>query len=156
MPKIGLLPKAILAEVLAACVGLVHLYIPKQLAPILLHGLTDPVVHEPSGLLGYAYLLRKLYGANAFLACCEEVNGDEPFSKRELGLPKKGSGLDGEILLAGGAAIPLSVLEAVNLLVATVWAEIAIQEPNGLEIGSALLLSRESVYECSKVFECHA
>src|SRR5271166_2057831 len=64
-----------------------------------------PMKHEPCRLLRDADLLGKLHGTDALSRCNEQVHGIEPFVQRNVRPLENRACTDGEIQLAGIAAI---------------------------------------------------
>jgi hypothetical protein len=92
------------------------------------------MVHEPRSLLSDAYLLGELNGRNSLPAGGKKIYRNEPLPQRDFALAKNCARFNGEILFAGCAAIPLSIIEAVDCRESAVWAVIAIPKPDALEV----------------------
>jgi hypothetical protein len=98
------------------------------------------MVHEPSGFLRHADMLRKLDGRNALAAIGQQINRNEPFANWKFAFAKHRARFDGEILFAAAAAIPLTASKRVNGLVTAMRAIFAIAESNGREMLAACFL----------------
>jgi hypothetical protein len=126
---------------------------PEKLTRVLFHGGAQAVIHEPRRLLGDADMLGQLDAGNALAGGGNQVNGDEPLAERHFAGPEYRTGLDGEVLFAFGATIPLAVGERVNFLVAAVWAVFAVAKANPREIISAGLLVVKVYHELRQRFK---
>jgi len=119
-------------------------------AGVFLSGLPKPVVHEPGCFLANAYVLGQLVRGNSLAAVEQEVDGDKPFPERKLAVAEDCAVLDGEVLLALGAAIPLAVRELVDFIVAAMHAELAITKTNGGKMIATRFLVTEIIRELGK------
>jgi hypothetical protein len=126
-------------------IGFINFHLPEKLASVLLHGLPDSVVHEPRRFLSHPYLLGKLDGRYALLARRQEIDSDEPFLKGNLALSEDGPGLDGEILVALGAAEPLALGEAIDAHVAAMRAILSVPEADGFKMLLASFLCPRAI-----------
>lgn len=103
----------------------VHFYLSRQLPKrASLHGQSDPVKHEPGGLLGYFQGAGKLAGTNAVLRVCDTPNGDEPLVEPQRRVLKNSPDLNAELLSAvlGLALKQRSGANYPHLLTAALWA----------------------------------
>src|SRR5579883_1161677 len=116
----------------SADVGFVGFNRAEQLPASLLHGLANPMVHEPRCLLGDADLLCELDRGDSLAAGRKKVYRNKPFSQRDFALAKNRARLDGEVALASRATIP-TVAEAVDGHVPAVWAVVPVAKPHLLE-----------------------
>ncbi len=90
---------------LASDVGFINFDNTPKLRKVIAAGFPKPMQHEPSRLLGNAYLLGKLQRRNTFAGCHQQIHGVKPLMQRDMGALKDGSGSHREILNAGIAAI---------------------------------------------------
>ena len=114
----------------SADVGFVCFDGSEELDASLFHGLADTMVHEPRSLLGHANLLGKLDGGDSLPAGRQQIYSNEPLSQRNFALPEHYPGLDREVLLAPGAAIPLAIINSVDCRVPTMRAVVAFAKAN--------------------------
>jgi hypothetical protein len=70
-----------------------------------LHGLADTMGHEPRRLVLHTQDAHKLVAADAFLAAAHQIDSLQPVVQRNMARLKHGANLDGELALAGAAAI---------------------------------------------------
>jgi len=131
----------------------VRLNAPEKLPLVLLVSLADAMCHEPRRLLSHANMLGQLHGRNALAGGRKQINGDEPFPQREFAFAEHRAGLDGEILFALGAAIPLAVLERVNFLMAAMRAILAVAKANFGVVLDARCLVTEKIRELGQCLE---
>ena len=97
---------AVLVLFLAADVGLVYLNdAPQHIHVIVPASLTKPLEHEPGRLLSDSDFLGQLQATDALAGSHQQVHGIQPFMQRNMGPLEYGPGADGEIQLAGVAAV---------------------------------------------------
>lgn len=114
-----LLPVLVYIPSLAADVGLIDLDLSREHgSAFVLHGKSNPVEHEPSGLLGDADSAVEFVGTDAVLAVGNHPHGGKPLVQPDGGIFKDGSDLDGEL----GLGVP----------------SLALPDAPGLQIGHLL------------------
>ncbi|KKW01086.1 MAG: hypothetical protein UY35_C0035G0013, partial [Candidatus Saccharibacteria bacterium GW2011_GWC2_48_9] len=123
---------------LAADVGFVHFHGPVEHAEhgVLRHRRTEPMRHEPRGLILHAEHAVQLVGRHAFLRRGHQVNGQQPLGHRHLGVLENRAHGDRELLptLAALPEAPTSDLvlaggfrgQAVGIGPAALWAARAV------------------------------
>lgn len=86
-----------------------------------LHRKTNPMEHEPRGLLGDAECASYFVGTDSVLAVGNHPNGDEPLVERNRGILHDGSDLDGKLpMVMDALALPLPlILEEHSVLTTT-------------------------------------
>jgi len=108
---------------------------------------SDPVKHEPCGLLSHVQSAGNLARANAVLAIQDQPHCGQPFVQAERRFLEDGSDLHGELpLRMPRTALPTKlVLEEADLLASAGWTNDAIAplRPTGHEVVQAVLLIRE-------------
>lgn len=133
---------------LAADERFIHFYFTGQFAALLaLLCESDPVKHEPCGLLGHAERSCDLATADTVLAIQDEPHCGKPLFQTERGILENGSNLHGELPLGvTGAALPAELLfEEADFGATTDWANNTDFPPGaaGNEVAQAVLLIRE-------------
>lgn len=104
-PHVELLGLVLIAF-LAADVGFINFDYASQLFQVFTAAsLTQPVKHEPSGLLSDSDFFGKLKGRNTLASRDEQVHGVQPLVKWDMGPLKDRSSPDGKILIAIIASI---------------------------------------------------
>ena len=125
----------------------------EKLPLVLLVSLTDAMRHEPCRLLRHANVLGELHGRNPLAGGRKQIDGNEPFAERQFALAEHRAGLDGEILLAGRATIPLAILERVDFLVAAMRTILTIAKANLGVVLDARCFITEKIREFCQRFE---
>ena len=125
----------------------------EKLTVVLLHCFAQAVIHEPSGFLSDADMLRELHGGNALARSGQKVDRDEPFFESHLALAENRSGLDREVLLALRAAVTLAAAESINRRVSAVRAILAVAETDARESSAASFFIAEVFHEFCQCFE---
>ena len=111
-------------------------------------GVTDSMIHEPSGFLGHADGAVDFVGRYAVFAVHNLPHGHQPFVDTQRGILKDGSGLGGELAgVVAGAALPAVVLfQKRDALAATARAFNAIGPAARYQVLAAISWIRE-VYD---------
>ncbi len=103
-PSVQFLP-GVLVRFLAADIGLVHFDDAAQDGQVVAAGFAEPLQQEPCGLLRDADFLGKLHRGNALTRRDQQIHGIEPLVQGDMRAPEDGASADGEVLLAGVAAV---------------------------------------------------
>ena len=135
----------VLVGFLAADIHLVNLNDAAQHARIVAARLAEPLDHEPRGFLGHADLLRQLKAADPLAGRDEHIHGVNPLVQGDVRPLKDRARADGEVRLAGVAAIEAALAGRDALRLVAAGANRPIRptlafhvDPRGLRVGEHL------------------
>ena len=104
---------------------------------------SQPPQDEPRGLLRDADLLAELERADALARGDEQVHGIQPLVQRHMGPLEDGPGADGEILLAGVAAVEAARPAGDALSAVADRANLTVRPAAALQVQPCCFLIRE-------------
>ncbi len=117
-------------------------------------GVSNPMKHEPSGLLSYANILTKLHRGNALLVCCQKIDRHEPLLQGKSGVLEDRSNANCELLPTLGALVEFAVIDAIDFLrVSAVNANRQIAPSRISKIFATRFLVRESLDDIKERIE---
>ena len=132
-PSVELLA-LVLVGFLAANIHLVDFDEPAQDGRVIAAGFAEPLKHEPRGLLRDPDLLRQLKAGNALSGRHQQIHGVEPLVQRDMAALEDGRGADGEVRLAGVAAVVAALACGDPLGLVTGRANGAVRPPLALHV----------------------
>lgn len=116
-----------------------------------LHGLSKSVHHKPGRRLCNAQVTGQLGAADAFAGVVEHVHCIYPFAEWDIGVFKDGTSTHGELLLAAGAVVGVSVFDAGSYVPTAARALYAVRPAFGFEVVDSGLFAGEFFEECEGI-----
>lgn len=111
------------------------------------------MTHKPRRRLRYADLLCDLNRRHSLAVRGQQIDCDKPFFERQLAFAENTFRLDGEILFAGRATIPLAVGKQVNPIVTAMRAILAVTKTHLGKFRDAGFFIVEILQEIRERFE---
>lgn len=124
----------VLVGFLTANIHLVDLDEAAQDGRIVPAGFAEPLKHEPRGLLRDPDLLRQLKAGNALPGRDQQIHGVEPLVQRDMAALEDGRGANGEVRLAGIAAVEAALARGDPLGLVAGRADGAVRPPLTLHV----------------------
>ena len=124
----------VLVGFLAADIHLVDFDDAAQDAGVIAASFAEPLEHEPRGFLRDPNLLRQLHRRDALAGRDEQIHGVEPLVQRDMAALEDGRGANGEVRLAGIAAVEAALARGDPLGLVAGRADGAVRPPLTLHV----------------------
>lgn len=111
------------------------------------------MIHKPSRLLGHADVFSQLDRGNALLVGSNQIDGEKPLAKGNLGILEDSPYLDAKASAASGALVIAIILEVVNLRRPAVRAECTVTPTNRAKMVNTTLFVGEHFHHFNEGLE---